>query len=68
MPWRSWKPGSLGSEVDLVKQYNIVSQAVTDDTGRNDFNNAVLNLKIGPDLFAPEIPSDYKVVEPLKTR
>jgi outer membrane lipoprotein-sorting protein len=33
---------------------------------RNDFNNPVLNPKIEPDLFSPQLPSDYKVVEPLK--
>jgi outer membrane lipoprotein-sorting protein len=33
---------------------------------RNDFSNAVLNPTINPEQFAPVIPSDYKVVEPLK--
>lgn len=33
---------------------------------RNDFNHAVLNPSIAPDLFSPPLPSDYKVVEPLK--
>jgi len=33
---------------------------------RNDFKNPVLNPDIEPDLFKPQIPSDYKVVEPLK--
>jgi outer membrane lipoprotein-sorting protein len=33
---------------------------------RNDFTNAVLNPKIENKIFAPDIPSDYKVVEPLK--
>ena len=111
-PWRDalalLEAGFPRSKVDLVKQYNILSQTVSDDTGRivlqpksasarrmipqieilfdikdhslrstelqfadgskmrNDFKNAVLNPKIGPDQFAPQIPSDYKVVEPLK--
>lgn len=37
-------------------------------TMRNDFKNPVLNTKIEPDLFSPQLPSDYKVVEPLKNR
>jgi outer membrane lipoprotein-sorting protein len=35
-------------------------------TMRNDFKNQVINPVIDPILFSPEIPSDYKVVEPLK--
>lgn len=35
---------------------------------RNDFTNAVLNPAIDPGLFTPAIPTDYKVVEPLKKR
>ena len=35
-------------------------------TMRNDFKNPVLNPHIDPQLFEPPIPSDYKVVEPLK--
>lgn len=35
---------------------------------RNDFKNPVRNPKIEPDLFSPQLPSDYKVVEPLKNR
>ena len=37
-------------------------------TMRNDFKNEVLNAPIDPKLFNPEIPGDYKVVEPLKNR
>jgi len=33
---------------------------------RNDFKNPQLNPAIDPGLFSPEIPTDYKVVEPLK--
>jgi len=37
-------------------------------TMRNDFNNAVLNPTFDPQMFSPQIPPDYKVVEPLKKR
>ena len=37
-------------------------------TMRNDFTNQVMNPVIDPALFAPDIPNDYKVVEPLKKR
>jgi len=33
---------------------------------RNDFTKAVLNPPLEPRQFSPEIPIDYKVVEPLK--
>jgi outer membrane lipoprotein-sorting protein len=33
---------------------------------RNDFNNAVLNPMIDPQQFSPEIPAEFKVVEPMK--
>jgi outer membrane lipoprotein-sorting protein len=35
---------------------------------RTDFKNPVLNPIIPPGMFEPKIPSDYKVVEPLKNR
>jgi outer membrane lipoprotein-sorting protein len=35
-------------------------------TMRNDFKNPELNPSIDSKKFAPEIPTDYKVVEPLK--
>jgi len=35
-------------------------------TMRNDFTNAILNPKIDAQLFSPELPGDFKVVEPLK--
>lgn len=35
-------------------------------TLRNDFKDAVLNPHIDPKMFSPEIPSDYKVTEPLR--
>ena len=37
-------------------------------TMRNDFKNPVLNPPIDEKLFAPEIPADYKNIEPLKSR
>jgi outer membrane lipoprotein-sorting protein len=33
---------------------------------RNDFKNATLNPKVDEKMFNPEIPPDYKVVEPLR--
>ncbi|PWU12670.1 MAG: hypothetical protein C5B50_20995 [Verrucomicrobia bacterium] len=35
-------------------------------TMRNDFQNAVLNPKVDEQWFAPNIPPDYKIIEPLK--
>ena len=35
---------------------------------RNDFKNAVINPQIDKAMFEPQMPSDYKVVEPLKNR
>jgi outer membrane lipoprotein-sorting protein len=37
-------------------------------TMRNDFKHPVLNPPVEEKLFAPEIPPDYKNVEPLKAR
>jgi len=37
-------------------------------TMRNDFKNPELNLTLDQKLFAPEIPTDYKNIEPLKNR
>jgi outer membrane lipoprotein-sorting protein len=33
---------------------------------RNDFTNTVLNPTVDQKLFAPDLPGDYKIVEPLK--
>ncbi len=33
---------------------------------RNDFTNTVLNPRLDEKLFAPEIPADFKVIEPMK--
>ena len=41
-------------------------QIADGSTMRNDFTNAVLNPKLDPALFAPELGGDYKIVEPLK--
>jgi outer membrane lipoprotein carrier protein len=35
---------------------------------RNDFNNERKNAEIAPELFRPEIPPDYKVIEPAKRK
>lgn len=35
---------------------------------RNDFKSPMLNPTIAPEQFAPHIPPEYKVVEPLKNR
>jgi len=41
-------------------------QFVDGSTMRNDFHDPVINPPIDEKLFAPEIPPDYKNVEPLK--
>ncbi len=33
---------------------------------RNDFKDAVLNPQIDPKLLSPQVPPDYKVVQPMK--
>jgi outer membrane lipoprotein-sorting protein len=37
-------------------------------TMRNDFKDPTRNPPIDPRLFSPDIPGDYKIVEPLKKR
>jgi outer membrane lipoprotein-sorting protein len=37
-------------------------------TMRNEFSNSALNPKIDPQVFRPPIASDFKVVEPMKTK
>ncbi len=37
-------------------------------TLRNNFTNALLNPSLDAQMFSPQIPADYKVVEPLKSR
>ncbi len=37
-------------------------------TMRNDFQNPQVNEKVDELLFSPEIPADYKVVEPMKQK
>jgi len=41
-------------------------QFVDGSTMRNDFKNAVINLPVDPEKFSREIPTDFKLVEPLK--
>jgi outer membrane lipoprotein-sorting protein len=35
-------------------------------TMRNDFKNSKLNPKVEDSMFAPQIPADFKIIEPLK--
>jgi outer membrane lipoprotein-sorting protein len=35
-------------------------------TMRNDFQNIMANRRISEDLFSPELPADFKIVEPLR--
>ena len=37
-------------------------------TLRNDFSNPALNPELDEKMFDPSIPSDYKIVEPLKKK
>src|SRR5581483_3981249 len=37
-------------------------------TMRNDFKNAVVNPKLDERMFAPPIPADYRIIEPLRNR
>lgn len=111
-PWRDalelLQAGFPRSRDELESRYDILSQTVSDDTGklvlapksaaarrmmpqieidfdtrdhslrgtelqfadgstmRNDFSHAELNPKVEQTMFAPSIPPDYKVTEPLK--
>jgi outer membrane lipoprotein-sorting protein len=54
-----------------TKDYSLLATELQFADGsvmRNDFTNAVLNPQIDEKLFAPETPTDYKIVEPLKSR
>jgi outer membrane lipoprotein-sorting protein len=57
-------------ELDMQKSMLLSTELQFADgsTMRNDFKNQVMNPKIDPELFSPNIPIDYKVVEPLKKR
>ncbi len=59
-------------EIDFdTKDFSLRStelQFADGSTMRNDFKNPVLNPKPDPEMFSPQIPNDYKVVEPLKNR
>jgi len=35
---------------------------------RNDFDNERKNVDVPPELFRPQIPPDYKVIEPAKRK
>jgi outer membrane lipoprotein-sorting protein len=37
-------------------------------TMRDEFSNPMINPKVDDKLFAPDIPADFKVIEPLKRR
>lgn len=113
-PWRDalslLEAGFPRSQEALQKQYNILSQTFTSDSGsvalqpksamarrmiprleiefdlkthalrrtellfadgssmRNDFTNESLNPPVEPQLFSPQVPEDYKIVEPFKTK
>jgi outer membrane lipoprotein-sorting protein len=57
-------------EIDFdTKDYVLRGTELTFGDGstlRNDFEHIVLNPKLAESLFTPQIPPDYKVVEPLK--
>ena len=62
------------TEMELVFDTRTKSLAATElrfaDGGslRNDFKNERKDPAIAPELFDPDIPPDYKVVEPAKAR
>ena len=54
-----------------VKDLSLLSTELEFSDGsrlRNDFTNAVLNPLLDAQMFGAQIPSDYKVVEPLQKR
>jgi len=57
---------SLSMQTSMLLSTEL--QFADGSTMRNDFKNQLVNPVIDSALFAPEIPSDYKVVEPLKKR
>ncbi len=58
----------IGFDTKNKTLLNTELQFADGSTMRNDFKNPVLNPPVDPQLFAPPIPPDYKVVEPLKNR
>lgn len=61
-------------EMELIFDTGTKSLAATElrfadgSSLRNDFSNERKNTDITPELFQPEIPPDYKVIEPMKAR
>jgi outer membrane lipoprotein-sorting protein len=61
-------------EIEIAFSTRDFSLAATElrfgdgSTLRNDFNGPALNAPVDETLFAPEIPADYTVVEPLGVR
>ena len=52
-----------------TQSHNLLSTSIEFADGssmRNDFSNPELNPQVDPKMFSPEIPADYKVIEPLK--
>jgi outer membrane lipoprotein carrier protein len=68
-PARRWM-----REMELVFDTATKSLATTElrfadgSSLRNDFNNERKNTDIAPELFQPDIPPDYKVIEPAKPK
>jgi outer membrane lipoprotein-sorting protein len=60
----------LKVDFDTQKHVLLATELTFADgsTMRNDFKNPVLNPPIDPKMFSPEIPPDFKVTEPLKSR
>jgi outer membrane lipoprotein carrier protein len=59
-------------EIDFDTKQNLLRATELEfadgSTMRNDFENIVVNPQIEPQMFAPPIPPDFKVIEPLKHR
>lgn len=59
-------------EIDFdIRAHSLVGTELEFGDGstmRNDFEHAEINPRLDNTMFAPPIPADYKVVEPLKER
>jgi outer membrane lipoprotein-sorting protein len=59
-------------EVDFDTKENLLRgtelEFADGSTMRNDFSNIVTNPQIDQQQFSPAIPTDYKVIEPMKRR
>ncbi len=68
---KSGSARKLMPQITIVFSTNRASLLATElefadgSTMRNDFTNAVLNPKFDEGMFAPEIPADFKIVEPM---